>query len=126
MVLCKVLPYRRSVGFSQQASKKGNKKEGIVFVYYWDVFQRKKKSKQKKRKKEQKRAKKANKRKRAKKSKREEHQAVAVALAVAEIEEQKEKEHKITSILEPRSLESADLCVAGLNRAGCDLTTHAT
>jgi hypothetical protein len=68
------------------------------------------------------------KQKRAKKSKREEDQAVAVAVAVAvaDIEEQKEKEDKITSILERRSLKSAGLCVAGLNRAGCDLTTHAT
>ena len=51
---------------------------------------------------------------------------MAVAVAVADIEEQKEKEDKITSILERRSLELAGLCVAGLNRAGCDLTTHAT
>lgn len=51
---------------------------------------------------------------------------VAVAVAVADIEEQKEKEDTITSIFEQRSLESAGLCVAGLNRAGCDLTTHAT
>ena len=34
-------------------------------------------------------------------------------------------EDKITRRLEQRRLELAGFCVAGLNRAGCDLTTHA-